>query len=167
MDAVQGTRAAIKFTDLLCSSDGQLQPSTGTVIAPPPCDWDPVTQQCVTTLPDGGTVIQDEWLPSIGFTNSGVPRVAMYWYGTRDDINNNKVATYMMASEDYGATWSLPARLTTNSGHGLVWPVDASLTWDYQTLGASFADGNFLAVWAGDARDNLTAPNIYSALLTH
>lgn len=154
-----GSRAWVTWSDIVCAS------GTGGMCAQgQPCPANYV----FVPAPDPPTGVRgDDWLPTIAFSKRlGTSRIVQHFYSARDDVNNTATRPYYRYSEDAGATWTAPLILDTYiPGGGTWWPVQASLTWDYQTLAGSYYDGSFLAVWAGDARQDRNNPRMYSALI--
>jgi hypothetical protein len=111
-------------------------------------------------LPDGGaggtTIINDDWEPGISLIKSGgTTRVGWYWWGTADAANN--LASTYFSYQDNGGSVSTPTQLAKSA-----FPVGGSQTWqitgapidpfDYELVGASWNNGTFLSLWAGDPR---------------
>ncbi len=119
--------------------------------------------------PDGQ--VHDEWMPSIAFGNDGTTRrVAVQWYGTRDDPGNQLANVYMAYSENNNVfTSPIAVGMPRNAMETVPWTATLpfgdpnymdetaktgpTLTWDYQQLAADYAGARFLAVWAGDTRN--------------
>lgn len=147
-----GIRAQVDSGYLTCGPGPVVNKTPLWTDPDPPC-----TGGC--TLPDGGPIIHDDWLPSIAMSKqSGVTRVAWNWYGTRDDINNGQAAVYL-AYQENGGPIATPTRLTTGA-----YPVNGSTTWaigaatdpdDFKTLAANWGANSFLSVWAKDARQTV------------
>lgn len=150
LGTIPGVRAAITDATIVCSASAYNPANITHTIAPDP---------------SGGGTERDDWEPGIALSNhSGVTRVVQYFYGTRDDPNNEYTKPYMRYTDIL--PWSAPVGVTTNAINGTTaWPQDASLTWDYQMLGGAYSADSFLAVWAGDARADRNNARIYAALI--
>lgn len=153
-DTPYGNHVAVASGTLTCGSNG---PTPTITTQTTPCVADPLNGQCYTSNPSGGPPYQDEWEPALAFSKvNGIPRVAMQFYGMRDDRNNHQASSYAWYSENYAPFGAIAP---VAFGAGVPWPTDNNgmppvvhPTWDYQQVGVNTINGDFLAAWAGDWR---------------
>jgi hypothetical protein len=142
-------RTAVEYGRFQCVGGGGPNIDFSTLFtAPDPCQ-------------QAGCGDADNWIPAIAMHRyGGVSRVGVYWYGTTDPANR-RVGVWAAYQENLGAMQG-PVLLSSSAfpvtSGTTEWAVDGSPggtyvdPWDYQTLGTSWQNGSFLALWASDPR---------------
>jgi hypothetical protein len=160
---VNGNRVLRNSFSLVCSGPTLGTPTITHTTSPEPCNGMCGTQCCGGTGPDGGPIVQDEWEPTISFVIKGgtTTRVAESYYGTDEDSTGNQlIGVYMIYSEAGGA-WSTVPKPIEYRDIGFTETIPwtalsgfADQMWDYNAMGAAWANGTFLVSWGGDNRKN-------------